>query len=142
MSSKSLSQIKSGDRVCCTASPYALDETGLHGVYLGAGLGTITHLESEDWASVLFDTCPQTPFSVRLEHLKIVNRDHTEDEVEEAVVAQIRSRRDAGRSKYRTTMERTDLSILQWVQHAQEEAMDFSIYLEKLKRVLKEKGIE
>lgn len=141
MSSKLLSQIKAGDRVCCTASAYDLDETGLHGLHLGAGLGTIACLETEDWASVLFDTIPQVPFSVRVEHLKIVNRADSE-EIEEAVINQIRSRRDAGRSKYGTTMERTDLSILQWVQHAQEEAMDFSIYLEKLKRVLKKKGIE
>ncbi len=53
-------------------------------------------------------------------------------EVEEAVIASIRSRRDAGRAKYGTTMERSDLSELQWLRHAQEEALDLAIYLEKL----------
>jgi len=65
-----------------------------------------------------------------------------EKEVEEAVCDAIRSRRDAGRKKYGTTMERQDLTPLQWLQHAQEEAMDFSIYLEKLRRVLSEQGEE
>lgn len=60
-------------------------------------------------------------------------------EVEEAVCAQIRARRDAGRAKYKTTMERTDLTPLQWLQHAQEEALDLAIYLEKLRRELQAK---
>ena len=32
------------------------------------------------------------------------------------------------------TMDRDDLTILEWVQHAQEEAMDLAIYLEKIKQ--------
>ena len=63
-------------------------------------------------------------------------------EVEEAVCGAIRARRDAGRKKYGTTMERQDLTPLQWLQHAQEEAMDFAIYLEKLRRVLGEQEQE
>ena len=54
-------------------------------------------------------------------------------EIEERVVDQIRSRRDKGRAKYGTTMERTDLTPPQWIQHAQEEALDLAVYLEKLK---------
>lgn len=55
-------------------------------------------------------------------------------ECEESVIEKIRSRRDAGRKKYGQTMERTDLNHLQWLVHAQEEAMDFAIYLERLIR--------
>ena len=55
-------------------------------------------------------------------------------ECEEAVIKKIRLRRNAGRNKYGTTMERTDLTRLQWLQHAQEEAMDLAIYLERLIR--------
>ena len=51
---------------------------------------------------------------------------------EEAVIRKIRARRKAGIRKYRTTMERKDLSHRQWLTHAQEEAMDLAIYLEKL----------
>lgn len=55
-------------------------------------------------------------------------------ECEESVIAKIRERREAGRTKYGTTMERTDLSRLDWLRHAQEEAMDLAIYLERLIR--------
>lgn len=53
-------------------------------------------------------------------------------ECEESVILKIRQRRDAGRRKYGTSMERTDLTKLDWLRHAQEEAMDLAIYLEKL----------
>jgi len=52
-------------------------------------------------------------------------------EIEESVIEKIRQRRDLGRAKYGTSMERTDLIQKQWLQHAQEEAMDLAIYLEK-----------
>lgn len=52
--------------------------------------------------------------------------------IEEKVVAKIRDRREKGVAKYGVTMERTDLTRLDWLNHAQQEAMDFVIYLEKL----------
>jgi hypothetical protein len=55
-------------------------------------------------------------------------------EIEEAVIEKIRLRRDAGRQKYGATMERTDLARADWLLHAQEEAMDLAIYLERLIR--------
>jgi hypothetical protein len=62
------------------------------------------------------------------------NQPNHPTEVEESVIAKIRQRREAGRAKYGTTMERTDLTCAQWLQHAQEEAMDLAIYLERLLR--------
>lgn len=56
-------------------------------------------------------------------------------ECEEQVIDAIRERRERGRRKYGTTMERDDLTPAQWAQHAQEEALDFAIYLERLKRI-------
>lgn len=53
---------------------------------------------------------------------------------EESVVTKIRVRREKGLAKYGHSMERTDLSRLQWLIHAQEEAMDLAIYLERLIR--------
>jgi len=41
-------------------------------------------------------------------------------------------RAEVGKKKYNTTMDRTDLTELEWLIHAQEEAMDLAIYLEKL----------
>lgn len=54
------------------------------------------------------------------------------EETEEKVIKKIRARREMGRQKYGTTMEREDLSRLDWLIHAQEEAMDLAIYLERL----------
>lgn len=52
--------------------------------------------------------------------------------VEDAVAVKIQKRADAGLAKYGVTMERTDLSRLDWLIHAQEEAMDLAVYLERL----------
>lgn len=51
--------------------------------------------------------------------------------IEEQVIAKIRSRAEVGLNKYGVTLERDDLSIEEWLTHAQEEAMDLSGYLEK-----------
>ena len=52
--------------------------------------------------------------------------------IEQEVVHKILNRAEVGKSKYGTTMERVDLSGLEWLVHAQEEAMDLAVYLEKL----------
>lgn len=52
--------------------------------------------------------------------------------IEERVVNKIRHRKKIGHSKYGVGMERVDLTPRDWMQHAQEEALDFAIYLEKL----------
>jgi len=52
--------------------------------------------------------------------------------VEDRVIEKIQTRRAAGFKKYGVTMEREDLSELDWLIHAQEEALDLAIYLQKL----------
>jgi hypothetical protein len=52
--------------------------------------------------------------------------------IEESVINKIRSRAEVGEKKYGVTMERNDLSVLQWMIHFQEELMDATVYLEKL----------
>lgn len=46
---------------------------------------------------------------------------------------ELRKRAEFGKAKYGVTMEREDLTTKQWIQHALEEGMDFSVYLEKLR---------
>ena len=53
------------------------------------------------------------------------------------VMARFKERSEVGIKKYKTTLERTDLRTLEWLQHAQEEAMDFVLYLERLKHEYK-----
>ena len=56
----------------------------------------------------------------------------------ENVVKQLRDREEEGLQKYGVTTERKDLTTLQWLQHLQEELMDASVYIEKLKNEMKE----
>ena len=61
------------------------------------------------------------------------------DKVTEAVVAQLRTRAEKGKEKYGTTMERDDLTLMEWLQHLQEELMDAAVYVEKLKGEIEKK---
>jgi hypothetical protein len=54
-----------------------------------------------------------------------------------SVLESFKKRSEIGIKKYNTTLERSDLSTLEWLQHAQEEAMDFVLYLERLKQEYK-----
>lgn len=56
-----------------------------------------------------------------------------EDKIVESVVNSFLERSAVGIEKYGTTLNRTDLSSLDWINHAQEEAMDLILYLEKIK---------
>lgn len=59
--------------------------------------------------------------------------------IEEQVCFKILKRSDVGKKKYGTTMERKDLTKLEWLKHAQEEAMDLAVYLQKLIELEKKK---
>lgn len=50
----------------------------------------------------------------------------------EAVRMKLRERAAIGLAKYGTDTTRSDLSELDWLRHAQEEAMDLAVYLERL----------
>lgn len=50
----------------------------------------------------------------------------------ESVRRKMLERSQAGLNKYGTSLERNDLSRLDWLRHAQEEAMDLANYLEVL----------
>ena len=58
---------------------------------------------------------------------------YTSDSIVNSVIHAFIGRSNVGLQKYGTTLDRDDLSILDWIQHAQEEHMDAILYLEKLK---------
>ena len=58
------------------------------------------------------------------------------DSIVTAVIEKFKQRSSFGQSKYGTNLDRKDLSVLQWIIHAQEEHMDAILYLEKLKTEL------
>jgi hypothetical protein len=51
------------------------------------------------------------------------------------IINDLIDREEKGLKEYLTTMDRTDLTELQWLQHAYEEALDLSIYLKKLIKI-------
>lgn len=56
-----------------------------------------------------------------------------QDRYVQSVKEKFEQRSQIGIKKYNTTLEREDLDFMDWLNHAQEEAMDFILYLEKLK---------
>jgi hypothetical protein len=59
------------------------------------------------------------------------------DTIVEDVINKFRKRSEAGMLKYNTTLDRTDLSSLDWITHLQEELMDAILYVERLKKEIK-----
>lgn len=61
-----------------------------------------------------------------------------EDKIVKSVVDKYQQRSDVGQKKYGVTLERNDLNFLEWMEHLQEELMDATLYIEKLKSELQE----
>ena len=53
------------------------------------------------------------------------------------VVCQYAERAQKGFEKYGVTTERKDIDLLGWLQHLQEELMDATIYIERVKQEIK-----
>jgi hypothetical protein len=62
---------------------------------------------------------------------------NTVDSIVAAIVQKFLQRSELGQKKYGTTLDRQDLTTLDWIVHAQEELMDGILYLEKLKQTTK-----
>jgi hypothetical protein len=58
------------------------------------------------------------------------------DSIVQSVLEAFLKRAELGKRKYGTDLDRTDLCVADWIQHAQEEHMDAILYLEKLKKTL------
>jgi len=52
--------------------------------------------------------------------------------IEDEVCKKIKQRAEVGKEKYGVSMETASLAPLRWLIHAQEEAMDLAVYLQKL----------
>jgi hypothetical protein len=59
------------------------------------------------------------------------------DSIVENVINRLKDRARIGFEKYGTDLDRNDLITEQWIEHAIEEALDFSLYLTKLKEQMK-----
>ncbi len=77
----------------------------------------------------IFGTDPNDPLKTRTIHKT--------DSIVDSVIDQFVSRARFGKEKYGTDLDRNDLSVLDWIEHAKQEHMDAILYLEKLERILK-----
>lgn len=59
------------------------------------------------------------------------------DSIVESVRQQLLDRSNVGIKKYGVTLDRNDLSLLDWLEHAKQEQMDSVLYLEKIIQELK-----
>jgi len=62
------------------------------------------------------------------------------DPIVDIILDKFVQRSRVGIEKYGTTLGRNDLSLEEWINHAQEEAMDLCLYLTKIKEELKKKN--
>jgi hypothetical protein len=68
------------------------------------------------------------------------NEEHTTypiDKNVEAVRRMLWQRMSTGYTKYGVTTERTDIDLMGWLQHLQEELMDATVYIERIKDELR-----
>jgi len=61
------------------------------------------------------------------------------DTIVKSVLDKYKQRSEVGIKKYNKTMDRNDLNLLDWLTHLQEELMDATLYVEKLKEEYKKK---
>lgn len=66
------------------------------------------------------------------------NNEHF-DSVVNDVVNKYKDRANTGLEKYNTTLDREDLTELQWLNHLQDELMDASLYVQKLKQIIEKR---
>jgi hypothetical protein len=58
------------------------------------------------------------------------------DSIVRAVQRDLSERSERGMKKYGTTLDRTDVELKGWIQHAYEEVLDLALYLKRIKRDL------
>jgi hypothetical protein len=55
------------------------------------------------------------------------------DSIVSSIIKQFEERSIKGKEKYGTDLDRKDLTLLEWIEHAKQEHMDAILYLEKIK---------
>jgi len=61
------------------------------------------------------------------------------DSIVKSINEKLVDRAEVGYKKYGHTMDRDDLSEVEWITHAQEELLDMLLYMEKLKTELEKR---
>ncbi len=66
--------------------------------------------------------------------------EYTPDSIVQTIVEKFVNRAKMGEKKYGVTLDRVDLSIEDFIEHALQEHMDAILYLQKVKTMLKSNG--
>ena len=69
----------------------------------------------------------------------MAKKNSMQDSIVESVRQQLLDRSNVGIKKYGVTLDRTDLSLLDWLEHAKQESLDQVLYLERAIQELKKK---
>ena len=56
------------------------------------------------------------------------------DSIVTSIIKQFEERSAKGKAKYGVDLDRTDLDLVEWIEHAKQEHMDAILYLEKIKQ--------
>ena len=56
------------------------------------------------------------------------------DSIVTSIIDQFEKRAVKGKEKYGVDLDRNDLTLLEWIEHAKQEHMDAILYLEKIKQ--------
>jgi hypothetical protein len=59
---------------------------------------------------------------------------HKLDSIVTSIIEQFTERSIKGKEKYGVDLDRNDLTLLDWIEHAKQEHMDAILYLEKIKQ--------
>jgi len=73
---------------------------------------------------------------------KINYTDFIPDSIVDTILNKFVDRAEMGFKKYNNTLDRKDLSKVEWINHAQEELMDGILYLERLKQEIDDQTTE
>jgi len=64
------------------------------------------------------------------------------DSIVDSIIDKFVERATFGKEKYGCTLDRTDLELLDYINHALEEHMDAILYLQKTKKILENKIVK
>jgi hypothetical protein len=62
------------------------------------------------------------------------------DSIVDSIIDKFVERAEFGKNKYGCDLDRTDLELIDYINHALEEHMDAILYLQKIKTMLEEKN--
>ena len=71
---------------------------------------------------------------------KIEYKGFQPDSIVKSINEKLVDRAEVGYNKYNATMDRDDLTEVEWITHAQEELLDMLLYMEKLRVELEKRS--